>query len=69
MVIPYMTMKWRTELGCECLLIYNGHQSYERLKGYNTRTIDAISGIGSFYESMNPYVIVKIDNLWKMVYR
>lgn len=37
-----------TELGCRCLLICNGHQSYERIKDCNVSIIEGISGVINF---------------------
>ena len=39
------------ELGCDCLLISNGHQSYERLKGCHANIVNTISEIkGLIYQ-------------------
>lgn len=33
------------ELGCDCLLVSNGHQSYERLKTLNTKVIKSLDKV------------------------
>ena len=37
-----------TELGCGCLLICNGHQSFERIRDCNVSIIERISGVINF---------------------
>ena len=38
------------ELGCDCLLISNGHQSYERLNKLNTSIISSLSDVREYIQ-------------------
>ena len=36
------------ELGCDCLLISNGHQSYDKLKKLDTNVVDSILEVSKY---------------------
>lgn len=43
------------EIGCDCILICNGHQSYQRLSHCNTKIINTISNVICFIKENQSY--------------
>lgn len=41
------------ELGCDCLLVPNGHQSHERLTRLETNIVDSLPGVLNFISMLN----------------